>query len=315
MKNTFKIAFLGIFSFILLACNSTKKMSDNASTTVKKEMNKNYAPTEKALLWKIEKAELSAPSYLYGTIHIIPTEDFFYPDGTLTAIEATDNMVFEIDMSVMTDMSKQMAMMQKAIMKDGKKLSDLVSEEDYAIVQAHFDKMGLPLAIFERMKPAFLSIFASEDMSPNALQSGEMKSYEMEFMQIAENRDMSTGGLETIDYQLSVFDSIPYVDQAKMLVDGIKNSGNGESELSQMITIYKAQDLKGMEEMFSDESLGDMDILLNNRNKNWIAPMKKYMSKEPTFFAVGAGHLVGEEGVIALLRKEGYTVTAISGNE
>jgi uncharacterized protein YbaP (TraB family) len=175
--------------------------------------------------------------------------------------------------------------------------------------------MGLPLGLFERMKPAFLTIFASEDMSPEVLQSGDMKSYEMEFMGIGESKDMTTGGLETIDYQLSVFDSIPYVDQAKMLVESIQSADEGEDELGKMIEIYKNQDLLGMQEMFSDESMGDMDILLNNRNKNWIAPMKEYMSKTPTFFAVGAGHLVGEEGVISLLRLEGYTVTPVSENE
>ena len=304
MINSVKIAFFGILSMVLVACGATKKQGP---------VTKNLAPTEKALLWKIEKKDLASPSYLYGTIHIIPKDDFFYPDGTLNAIEQTKRMVFEIDMNVMSDMSQQMALMQKAIMKDNKKLSDLVTDEEYSVIKAHFDKMGLPLAMFERMKPAFLTIFASEDMSPNVLQSGEMKSYEMEFVEIAKTRKMEMGGLETVDYQLSVFDSIPYSDQAQMLVESIKNADSGNDELAKMIAIYKDQDLEGMGAMFSDESLGDMDILLNNRNRNWIAPMKEYMGTQATFFAVGAGHLVGEQGVISLLRQEGYTVTPVSG--
>ncbi len=312
MTHKLKMALFGMYAILLAACGTSKQTTAQAAM---KESNMKYAPTEKALLWKIEKEGLTAPSYLFGTIHIIPSDDFFYPSGTLAAIEASKTMVFEIDMSVMTDMSQQMALMQKAIMKDGQKLSDLITEEEYKIVKAHFDKMGLPLAMFERMKPAFLSVFASEEMSPNVLQSGEMKSYEMEFMEIGQTQKMESGGLETVDYQLSVFDSIPYTDQAKMLVESIQNAGEGEDELAKMIDVYKKQDLQGMEAMFSDESLGDMDILLNNRNKNWIAPMKEYMSNNPTFFAVGAGHLVGEEGVIALLRKEGYTLTPVSIDE
>lgn len=314
MRKTLKIAFFGAISFVLLSCGAmNKKASTDLKSNATSQMK--YAPTEKSLLWKIEKEELTSPSYLYGTIHIIPATDFFYPPGTLNAIEQSKKMVFEIDMNVMSDMSQQMALMQKSIMKDGKKLGDLITEEEYGVVKAHFDKMGLPLALFERMKPAFLTIFASEEMSPDVLQSGEMKSYEMEFMDIAKSKEMNVGGLETIDYQLSVFDSIPYVDQAKMLVESIQNAGEGNDELAQMIAIYKDQDLDGMAAMFTDESMGDMDILLNNRNKNWIAPMKEYMSNEATFFAVGAGHLVGEQGVIALLRKEGFTVTAVSENE
>ncbi len=312
MKNTLRFFALSIISLLIISCGTSKKATSQVN--VEKKMM-GTAPTEKALLWKIEKEELSQASYLYGTIHIIPKEDFFLPSGTLTAIEETETMVFEIDMSVMSDPSQQMALMGKAVMKDGKKLSNLLSEEDYGVVKAHFDKMGLPLGLFERMKPAFLTIFASEDMSPEVLQSGDMKSYEMEFLEMGETKNMSTGGLESVEYQLSVFDSIPYADQAQMLVESIKNSDEGNDELAKMIKIYKDQDLLGMQEMFSDESLGDMDILLNNRNKNWIAPMKEYMSKNPTFFAVGAGHLVGEEGVISLLRQEGYTVTPVSQNE
>ena len=288
---------------VFIACNSSKKLTGSAA--------KNFAPTEKALLWKIEKKGIEMPSYLYGTIHIIPSDEFFYPDGTLQAIESSKQMVFEIDMNLMSDMGAQMALMQKALMKDGKSLKDLVTQEEYDLIKAHFEKIGLPLALFERMKPAFLSVFASEDMSPNAMQNGDMKSYEMEFFEISKTRKMEVGGLETIDYQLSVFDSIPYSDQAKMLVESIKNSSAGEDELKKMINIYKMQDLEGMGAMFSDESLGDMDILLNNRNKNWIPVMQEYIEKSPTFFAVGAGHLVGNEGVIALLRAKGYSVTPV----
>ena len=299
-----------------MSCGSSKKMNDPAMGTTPSEAiaDNTLAPKEKALLWKIEKDGLPSASYLYGTIHIIPKDDFFYPSGTIEAIEASTKMVFEIDMSVMTDMSAQMGLMQKSLMKDGKKISDLLSEVDLKIVKDHFDKMGLPFALFERMKPAFLTVFASEDMSPNSMQNGDMKSYEMEFMDIAKTRKMDMGGLETVDYQLSVFDSIPYTDQANILVESIKSSSEGEDELKKMIEIYKNQDLEGMGAMFSDESIGDMDILLNNRNRNWIPVMKNYMNEKPTFFAVGAGHLVGVQGVIALLRAEGYTLTPVINN-
>ncbi len=286
---------------VLAACGASKKVVQAQQT----------APTEKALLWKIEKEGIPAPSYLYGTIHIIPSEDFFYPEGTLQAIDATKKMVFEIDMNEMTDMGAQMQLMQKSLMNDGKTLKDLLSDEEYKLVSDHFNEMGLPMMMFERMKPAFLTVFASDDMSPTAMQDGSMKSYEMEFMQIAQGKKMDMDGLESIDYQLSVFDSIPYEDQADMLVESIKMGNEGDDQLQQMIEVYKAQDLEGMASMFSDETVGDMDILLNNRNKNWIPIMINYMSEKPTFFAVGAGHLVGDLGVISLLRKQGYTVTPI----
>ena len=302
--NTVIIKIMGLFLSLGLisSCGTSKKTASQSDST---------SPTNSALLWKIEKDNLPAPSYLYGTIHIIPSEDFFYPDGTLEAIESTSKMVFEIDMNEMSDMGTQMQLMQKSMMDDGKTLKDLLSEADYKIVSDHFTEMGLPMMMFERMKPAFLTIFASDDMSPQALQSGEMKSYEMEFLELGKTRKMEFGGLETIDYQLSLFDEIPYEDQAKMLVDGIKAGGEGEDQLAEMIAIYKRQDLQGLAAMLTDETVGDMDILLNNRNANWIAPMMKTMNEKPTFFAVGAGHLIGEKGVISLLRKQGYKLTPV----
>jgi len=315
-RSIFTIATSMLLLITWMSCGTSKKAHNPAKGTTPSTAiaNDNLAPTEKALLWKIEKDGLPAASYLYGTIHIIPSGDFFYPTGTLQAIEATNKMVFEIDMNLMTDMSAQMGLMQKSLMKDGKKISDLLSEADLKIVKDHFAEMGLPFALFDRMKPAFLTVFASEDMSPNAMQNGDMKSYEMEFMDIAKTRKMDVGGLETIDYQLSVFDSIPYTDQANMLVESIKSAGEGDDELKKMIEVYKNQDLEGMGAMFSDESLGDMDILLNNRNRNWIPVMKDYMKEKPTFFAVGAGHLVGVQGVIALLRAEGFKLTPVINN-
>ena len=118
-------------------------------------------------------------------------------------------------------------------------------------------------------------------------------------------------GLETIEYQMSMFDSIPYTAQAEMLVESLKADSVGSDQFEDMVRLYKAQDLDGMQKMFeSDEGgLGEYDqLLLVNRNKNWIPIMEEMMSEKPTFFAVGAGHLGGSLGVVALLRKAGYVL-------
>ena len=78
-----------------------------------------------------------------------------------------------------------------------------------------------------------------------------------------------------------------------------------------MINVYKSQQLKEIGEMFSKSESGmdeHKDLLLNNRNANWVKQLKDIMKKERVFVAVGAGHLVGEQGLIALLRKEVYTL-------
>lgn len=302
---------MGLILPIFTSCKAQKEIAEQADQKI---INLQPQALEKSLLWKVEADGVTEPSYVYGTIHIIDGDNFFYPDGTLAAIDACDKMVFEIDMAEMNDMSNMMGLMNKAFMNDNLELKDLVDSSDYVLVQEHFKKLGLPFMMFKRMKPMFLTVFAGGDMNPMDIQSGKMKSYEMEFMQIAEQSDMATGGLETIEFQISVFDSIPYQAQADMLIEAIKVGDTGGDQFKEMIEMYRNQDISSMVSMIDeDESMGDYnDVLLANRNKNWIPLMKEMMIEQPTFFAVGAGHLAGKEGVLNLLKKEGLKLTPMS---
>lgn len=299
---TFAIAIM--MSSLLISCGGTKDLTTQA-----------YTGVDNSLLWKIEGKKLDQPSYLYGTIHMIESQDFFLPDGTLSAVDASSRLVFEIDMTEMSDMSGATELMKSAFMKDNLTLKDLLSADEYSMVNDHFTKMGLPLFLFERMKPMFLTVFASSDFDPNGLKNGSIKSYEMEFMEMATQSSKPVAGLETIEFQMSIFDSIPYENQAKMLVETVKNGDTGSDTFKDMVDIYKKQDLDGMITMISEDEdgIGDFeDVMLNNRNKNWIPVMAEMMKSETVFFAVGAGHLAGESGVIHLLRKEGYKLTPLS---
>lgn len=281
-----------------------------------------HIPTEKALLWEISGKDLQKPSYLFGTIHIIKKDDYFFTPTMEKALMSTDGVAFEIDMEDMSDLSKIMGMMSSMYMKDDQTLRDLLNDEDYEKVNAHFKEMGLPLAFLERIKPMFLSMMAGggEDMmgfSMDGESNSSMVSYEMQLMDMAKKGEKDITGLETMEFQMSLFDSIPYDAQAKMLLASIDAEGQseeGENQLDMMVRLYKAQDIQGMQNIMSDEpdALGGYeDLLLQKRNHNWIPIMSDMMSEKPVFFAVGAGHLGGEEGVISLLRQAGYTVEAV----
>lgn len=279
-----------------------------------------FAPTEKALLWEIKGNQLPQPSYLFGTIHMISKRDFELREPVKTALSQTERVVFEIDMEKMSDISTLLPVMMKMYMRNDTTLSDLLSQDDYALVKAHFDKLGLPLAFLGRIKPMFLSMIASEDFmamkdGPDSLQ---MVSYEMELLNLAKAGQKDVDGLETADFQMSIFDAIPYQAQAQMLVESIKMGGGEGGEFDEMVRMYKNQDIQAMQQMMeSEDGIAQYeDVLLVGRNKNWIPVMSRLMSEGPSFFAVGAGHLGGPQGVIALLRQAGYEVTAVgSGGE
>jgi uncharacterized protein YbaP (TraB family) len=118
-------------------------------------------------------------------------------------------------------------------------------------------------------------------------------------------------GLETMQFQASVFDSIPYEWQAKELLKNIDSFSVYKKEFDDMLSSYKDQRLDSMQTMLSQSEFGAgeyEDLLLNDRNKNWVAQLNTIMKKESVFVAVGAGHLIGEMGLINLLRKAGYKV-------
>lgn len=274
---------------------------------------------ENALLWEISGKDLKKPSYLYGTIHMIPKEDFFLSDEAKKAIAASEKVTFEINMKDMSNPLALMGVMMKAMMPNGMRLKDLISADDYKLVQNRFDSIGMPMMLLERVKPMFLSALVDGDgaqMNPLDTTSTDQKtvSYEFEIMHIAEKQKKEFGGLETMEFQMGIFDSIPYKAQAEMFVKSIKTgSKGGDSEFRKMVEMYKAQDIETMASMLNSgddtEGLGQYETLLvTTRNLNWIPLMAKSMKLKQTFFAVGAGHLGGKKGVINLLKQEGYTL-------
>jgi len=301
-----KIWFWLLPSVLWLGCKSSQKFSYAPEQIV---------PTDKALLWKISGNGLKKPSYLFGTIHLIPKNDLVFSDPLLHALDGSKRVAFEIDMKVMSNFRTQMSLMTKAFMSGGKTLKDLLPPEDYQFVKAKMTEKGIPSGMFERMKPMFLSTMFAGESDGGSTANGDMTSVEMELFKLSRKRKLESAGLETADYQMAVFDSIPYDAQAKMLVESLRSAdadpANDAGELDKMLELYRQQDITAMQAMIADPQSGMAgyeDLLLDRRNRNWISVMSRFMRDKPTLFAVGAGHLGGPKGVVALLRKEGYRV-------
>jgi uncharacterized protein YbaP (TraB family) len=277
----------------------------------------NFAPTaaENSLLWEISGNNLRQPSYLFGTIHMIPASDFFLSESVKRAFNASSTVTFEIDTENMDNPMMLFSMLGSMTMKNDTTLRDLLTQGEYIMVKNHFDQLGLPLSMLEQVKPIFLSVLASDDMggAGSEMSLDGMKSYELELTSMAKESNKKVEGLESIAYQLSLFDSIPYAAQAKMLVEAVSGGDRGASEeeadpLDELIGYYKNENIIKLQALVEDEEgiAGFQNVLLTNRNRNWIEPMAKMMRRETVFFAVGAGHLAGSDGLVALLRAAGY---------
>ncbi len=262
---------------------------------------------ENSTLWKISGNGLENPSYLFGTIHI--TCDASIDEDVQKALDETSQIVLEFDMD---DPTMQTKMMGGMYMKDGKTIKDFVSEEDYIIIDSLFIKnMGMSVKMMQNVKPFFLTAM----LYPKIIDC-PMQSFEMELIKVAKNQEEEINGLETIEEQLQLFDDIPYEDQIADLLRMAKdNLEYDKTTFAKILEIYKEENITDMLDMMNDVNSVTVskhqDKLLANRNKNWISKIIEYSKKRPTFYGVGAGHLAGENGVIMLLKKEGYSVTAI----
>ena len=267
----------------------------------------NAQELEKSLLWKISGKGLKSPSYLFGTIHA--TCDATLDANTLKALDETKQLFLEIDMD---DKAMPMQMMKYMKMNDDEKLSTLLSAEDFEIVDVFLkENMKMSAKMFDTFKPFMVSAM----LMPKLLDC-KYASVESELMRVKKEQNEEVYGLEKVEEQMKVFDAIPYQTQADELLKTAKNGLEKDKvEFQKMMETYKSGDIEAMLVMMDDSdnkiTSENKDVLLNNRNKNWVPLIIKTAKEMPTFFGVGAGHLAGDEGVIKLLRKKGYSVEAV----
>lgn len=282
----------------------SKKPQSPVKSPAQKTAKAAVPKSENSLLWEVTGNGLKQPSYLFGTMHVLCADDAKLSENLTRIIHETGQIYFEIDMDNMKDMFSAIKYLR---MNDGKKISDLISEADYKKVKHYFDstKMPLPFAMLDRFKPYFVSGMIGEKI----LDCDQTNGMEQLIMAEAKKNDKEIFGLETVEFQASIFDSIPYDKQAKELVSYVDSIASYKTAMKELSDAYRKQDLVKLEELIekSDPGMEDyMDILLYARNRRWIDPMRSAMFDKSTLFAIGAGHLLGEKGIIQLLKNKGY---------
>ena len=294
-------------SVTFLACGQTTKTKTKAKQT---------ASSTNTLLWRISGKSLSKPSYLFGTMHMLCGDDIVLSDSLKAAIGASDNVYLELDMDNMFEM---LGAMQQMNMKGDTTLADLLTKQEYQKIKKYFEENGsmLPFSMLESMKPMLSASLIAQQQTKTSCDN--MVAMEQLIMQEAKDSDKKIKGLETMNYQLGIFDKIPYQLQAKQLYQMIAKSDDtaGNSELIALTNAYKSQQLEKLEEMTVKEDMGIKnftELLLYNRNENWAKKLADLMVDKSLVVAVGAGHLPGKRGVINLLRQAGYKVEPVKND-
>ena len=268
-----------------------------------------------SLLWRVSGNGLEKPSYLYGTVHIICSEDAALSENFKKIIRKADEVYFEVDLDNMAEM---MSVLDKMKMKGGTTLETLLGQDDFEKVKQYVEDNSSILPFSEMKK--YLPILVSTILVEQIMDCDERTGIEEEVMEVAKKNKKQVHGLESSSYQFSLMDSIPYAEQAKELVAFVDSAANEEwlkAEMDKFYDAYLEQDMEKVEKMTMemDPTLTKYaDMLLYNRNRNWVVKLKELMPEKSIVVAVGAGHLPGKNGLIDLLKKEGYDVTPLENN-
>ncbi|TCJ18957.1 TraB/GumN family protein [Flaviaesturariibacter flavus] len=312
MKNI----FLALLLLVGVGSVSAQKRAAQKTPALQKVSAAQKIPAvdENTLLWRISGNGLQQPSYLFGTMHLLCAQQIDLSDSLRAAIASTSQVYLELDMENVQELSGVMGRMK---MNGDTTLADLLPRPQYDSVRSFFsDKDNMiPFAMLEKFKPMLAaSALMEADMDcPNPI------SMEQLIMAEAKEQGRDIKGLETMSFQMSIFDSIPYALQARQLIDYVRNYGKGDSrkEFEEMMQAYLLQRLDKLEGITRRDGAGMdsyNDLLLFRRNANWVQQLQRLMPESSVLVAVGAGHLPGDKGLIRLLRAAGYTVEPVANN-
>lgn len=268
---------------------------------------------DNAIFWEISGNGLSRPSYLFGTYHLLSGAYLKKLPRVETAFEKANGVVVETEM----DSSKIMQMFSMLVMQD-KKLSDLVSKEDYQMLTSEVqESTGTPIDLLAQLKPAFITVMLTVTYARTGISSNSEEftgaPLDTYFATVGRQEKKVVSTFETMEEQMRLlFDHHPVEEQARQLVEFVRSKDEMIKVQDDLLSSYLRQDLNGLYALYQqyEKRFGDTSWLLDDRNENWIKQLPAMLEEGNRFIAVGALHLAGKKGLVELLRKQGYTVTA-----
>ncbi len=271
---------------------------------------------ENAIFWEVSGNNLTVPSYIFGTFHLMGARYIDSLTYVKDAFERSKTMVGEL----LFDSTMTMKMMKASQLKNTT-LDKLLSTEAYAKTASYLKELsGYDLKMFNSMNPMTIQILLMTTLQQKIFPLDQSVDIPMDmyFQQQAKKAKKKLLGLETFEVQIkALFEQFSYERQVQMLMETVNDQAKAKAELITLNKLYREQNLTRMEEMMygsSTYSAEETAILLTNRNKDWMKKLPSLMKEQQTFIAVGALHLACEDGLVHLLRQAGYTVKPVSLN-
>lgn len=268
---------------------------------------------ENSIFWQVSGKDLSQPSYLFGTFHLMGARYVDSLSHVMEKFRDSKTLVGEL----LLDSTMTVKMMVAARLHETT-LDKLLKPEDYQKTAAWLKELsGYDLKIFNGMNPMTIQIFLMTMLQQKLfpLQGSSDVPMDLYFQQRGKKEGKKLIGLETFEVQVNaLFNQFTLQRQAEMLMEFVDEKEKAKEELMVMNKSYRNGDLGKLEELLALQTYSEQEakVMLDDRNKKWFDQLPVIMKEQQAFVAVGALHLSGENGLINLFRNAGYTVTPLT---
>jgi uncharacterized protein YbaP (TraB family) len=267
------------------------------------------ATPSRNFIWKVTGA--TGAFYLVGSVHLL-TEDYYPLSPALDAAFAdSDLLVEEADLGELEAPASQFKMLTRGMLPSGQSLDTVLSPATYALVSKRIAALGIPIEPLKRFKPWMLALTLVQLEWQKAGFDGSL-GLDRHFYDRAKALGRPVQGLETVDYQLSLFDGMTLEDQDRMLAESIEDFDAERKNMVALIDAWKAGDARTVERLLLSELKDDpvmFERLLTARNRNWVPKIDALVAQgRRAFVVVGAAHLVGPDGLLEMFKAKGYKV-------
>jgi hypothetical protein len=253
--------------------------------------------------------------YLAGSVHLLKAGDAQLPAAFDRAYGGSKALVMELDISKVDPMQAASWIMEHGMMKEGTTLRAMIGEDRYRRVSAEAQRLGVPTEVADMLQPWALGLQLLE-MQYMQLGFDPQQGVEQQLQHRAQTDGKPISGLETMDEQLGVLQSMSAADQARFLDMVVTEMHDVETETRSVVTAWRTGDAAKLSALLSDEYKSFpalYRVLVMDRNKRWVPQIEKLLHGNQDYFVVvGALHLVGEGGLLELMRRDGYKAEALN---
>ena len=263
----------------------------------------------RSFLWKVQSG--ASVMYLAGSVHALTADAYPLNPAYQRAFEASGALVEEIDLAEADPLGGGLALLSKGMYQDGRTFNNAVSRETAALVERKLKNTPLALDVIQPMKP-WMVMLMLEALGTQAAGLDPQMGLDKHFYDLANTKGKQVIGLETAESQIDRFDKMPERMQEQMLRSELEEMETEQSSLRSIMTAWQNGDAPAIEKMllgsFSDNPVA-YNSLITERNRNWMPQLEACLKRSaPCFVVVGAAHIVGPQGLLAMLQQRGYRI-------